>query len=281
MTTSKKVELIVIPPPGEIINLKHAIQRRWIPAEIQDLKIKTSSPRRRTIGSPRDLVNIPPGSLILTPDTPPGPDEPNEILTARISKKIDEELSKCTPCPVNSSELTISSESVSSVSVSSDTTLESNSRIFDMSDRCSKLSDRTSESSDGTLELTDRTAELSDRTSESSDNTVELSDRTAESSDRTVESSDKSSQSGDRTTESSDKSSQSGDRTVESSDKSSQSGDRTTEPNDKSSQSDNRISEISDKISKCSPISRILKVIDSPKISKFSRFLKESKSFIM
>ena len=68
MATQKKHKIVIIPP----------------------LEVYRTSPqRRRILATTQNFDDIPTGSLILTPHTPPGPDEPSEILTNKFSQEIE------------------------------------------------------------------------------------------------------------------------------------------------------------------------------------------------
>jgi hypothetical protein len=60
----KKCGSVIIPP-----------LQRW--------DVLKKPPRPKSISTPRDLENLAPGSLIITPDTPPGED-PNKLLNERL-----------------------------------------------------------------------------------------------------------------------------------------------------------------------------------------------------
>jgi len=60
--------------------------------KLEDLVRNRLSPRRKSIGSPRELDNLSPKPLVITPHTPPS-DNPAAILTDKITKGIDQKIS--------------------------------------------------------------------------------------------------------------------------------------------------------------------------------------------
>lgn len=91
---------VTIQSQGHNTETKESTRRK--PVIIPPLNLNSDlkeSPRKRTITSPHSARNlnseevIPPGSLVLTPHTPPGDDNPCEILNDKISQDIEKKLS--------------------------------------------------------------------------------------------------------------------------------------------------------------------------------------------